>query len=636
MNVTLPALTAVCLLALPAQLLAEDTSSSNGKPGVVPFIKVLSDKIPEDVSSLEAWKKSVIKDGMSEKEKAIKVWETVVKFRQQNQPPTEHLHHMGCVHDPIKTFNVYGYGMCCCASSNISSLARYAGLEARGWALANHSVPEVKFDDAWHLLDASLITYYLNDAKAIAGVEELSTNMGLFNKEHCPWVDDAGRYPAQTHKIFDSAKGYKKGDKTPYPFEYGYSSGYQVNIQLREGERLQRNWYNKGLHVNMDRGAPGHLCINEKTGQGELCWSPKWGDIAPGRIGNGVHEYNLPLASGAFKAGALSVENLVSQSEDQKSPAMHLKDAAQPGTLIFRMPSSYVYLTGEVALNAVIGNGGEIAVAFSDNNGLDWKDVQKITASGEQKIDLKPLVYRRYDYRLKFTLKGAGTGLGALKVVHDVQHSQRPLPALGQGKNTISFSTGPNEGTISIEGAVDPKRQDKQLLLSDFKPVLDNMKFGDSLAMTAEKGSITIPVSTPGEMTRLRFGSHYRARGDKDQFEYQVSFDGGKTFKTVDVVKGPMKGMCKYITYSDIPAGTKEAQIRFNGSQNNTLCIFDICIDADYKLPNGGFRPVKVTYIWDENGAEKTDVHIARQATETYTIDCATKPTMKSLIVELE
>src|SRR5689334_14906865 len=39
--------------------------------GVVSFVKVLSDKV-EDVSSLEAWKKSFIKDGMSDKEKALK------------------------------------------------------------------------------------------------------------------------------------------------------------------------------------------------------------------------------------------------------------------------------------------------------------------------------------------------------------------------------------------------------------------------------------------------------------------------------------------------------------------------------------------------------------------------------------
>jgi hypothetical protein len=58
-------------------------------------------------------------------------------------------------------------------------------------------------------------------------------------------------------------------------------------------------------------------------------------------------------------------------------------------------------------------------------------------------------------------------------------------------------------------------------------------------------------------------------------------------------------------------------------------------INADYRPANAGFRPVKVTYIWDENGQEKTNTHIAQKPEETYTIDCAVKPTMKSVILEL-
>jgi len=38
-------------------------------------VKIVSDKVP-DVSSLDAWKKSYIKEGMSDKEKAMAVWKT--------------------------------------------------------------------------------------------------------------------------------------------------------------------------------------------------------------------------------------------------------------------------------------------------------------------------------------------------------------------------------------------------------------------------------------------------------------------------------------------------------------------------------------------------------------------------------
>src|SRR5438046_1327471 len=116
-------------------LICVTVASAAGESGIVSYIKVLSDKV-EDVSSMEGWKKSFIKDGMSDEQKALAVWNTVVKFRHQDAPPNEFLTgDGGDVHDPIKTFNVYGYNMCCCESSNICALARYAGFKARGWGI---------------------------------------------------------------------------------------------------------------------------------------------------------------------------------------------------------------------------------------------------------------------------------------------------------------------------------------------------------------------------------------------------------------------------------------------------------------------------------------------------------------------
>ena len=458
--------------------LGKSISIAGEDAGVVSYVKILSDKV-EDVSSLEAWKKSFIKDGMSDKEKALKCWESVFKFRHQDAPPREYLGDEDHPHDVIKCWNVYGYGQCCCASANICALARSVGLQARGWGIIAHSVPEIQFEGGWHMLDSSLMTYFPKPDGNIASVDDLTggvmdwydknpgfkgddKKLGQFMRNwgwkkgpevlsNCPVYDINGWFMAGTHGWYSTMVEYSDKRKT-FVYEYGHALGYQVNVQLREGERLTRNWSNKGLHVNM---AEGDGCASTKTavGKDDYRYTPKYGDLANQRVGNGTHEYDLPLASGAYRNGALAAENLVSSSEDKQTPALHIKDAAQPGTLIVRMPCSYVYLGGSAELNAVVGAGGEIGVAFSDNNGLDWKDVTKITQNGAQTIDLKQLVYRRYDYRLKLTLKGKGTGLDSLKLTNDIQHSQRVLPAIAQGSNTITASAGPAEGTITIEGA---------------------------------------------------------------------------------------------------------------------------------------------------------------------------------------
>jgi hypothetical protein len=297
------------------------------------------------------------------------------------------------------------------------------------------------------------------------------------------------------------------------------------------------------------------------------------------------------------------------------------------------MPSSYVYLGGTLSLKAAVGSGGQIDVSLSDNHGLDWKPVARITTPGEHQVDLKPLVYRRYDYRLKLVLRGQGTGLEALRLSHDVQHSQRPLPALAQGRNRITFNAGPPEGTITLEGSLNPDVRGKQLVYTDFHPTSSGLQ-DPWLNVTSTEGRITFPIRTPGEMVRLRMGGHYRARDAKDGWEMQISFDGGKSFRTIDRLAGPTPGNSQYVTFSEIPPGTKAAQVRWIGRKRSTTCLFGFRIDADYREPTGGFAPVKVTYVWEEGGVEKRHVHVATKPEETYLIDCKEKPKMKSLIVE--
>jgi hypothetical protein len=641
------------LLIVPESFLRADTG-----PGVVSFVNVVSDKV-DDVSSIEAWKRNFIKPDMTEEQRALAVWKSTVMFRQQESPPHEYVQE-ACVHDAIKTFNVYGYGMCCCASSNIVQLARAAGLKARGWGITAHSVPEVFFDDDWRLLDASLITYFPGDDGKLLGVSAIcdsvadwyGKNPGFKDDEEklrkfmrnggwrkgpaaltkTTFYDENGWFPAATHGWYSTMIEYGEKEKT-FVYEYGYSQGYQLNVQLRPGERLTRNWFNKGLHVNMDQGKLDR--VNAKVGEGDMRYTPRYGDMAPGRIGNGTHEYDVPFASGAWRSGALVAENLAGRPDDLATPAVRVKDAASPGVLVIRMPSSYVYLTGSATLNAVVPAGGGIKVSFSDNHGLRWKELQRIAASGDQTIELSPLVLRRYDYRLKIEMTGKGTGLDALRFVHDVQHSQRALPALGEGTNRIAFSTGAAEGTITLEASAGAPESKKALAYTDFNPMISNLSPELLRVADGRKGEITFPVTTPGEMTRLRFGAHYRARDERDGYDMQVSFDDGKTFKTVDRLAGPTPGHCHYITYSDVPAGTTSAKVRFSGQQRNVTCMFNFRIDADYKEPRGGFRPVKITYAWEENGMAKQDVRIAKQPNENYVINCASKPLMKSITVEV-
>src|SRR5439155_8403099 len=172
-----------------------------------------------------------------------------------------------------------------------------------------------------------------------------------------------------------------------------------------------------------------------------------------------------------------------------------------------------------------------------------------------------------------------------------------PLPALAQGSNTISFRAGPAEGTVTVEGSANLAHKDKQLVYTDFHPQVEGFE-ANLFIDSSGKGSITFPVATPGDLVRLRFGAHYRARDGRDGLDYQVSFDEGKTWINVDRAAGPTPGDCKYVIYAGIPAGTRRALVRYAGTSRNATGILNFRIDADYREPQGGYLPVKVTYMW--------------------------------------
>ena len=99
----------------------------------------------------------------------------MVKYRYQTAPPNEHLAGDWEAHDPVKIFNVYGYCMCCCSSALLEALNREDGRQTRGRILNGHSVPEVWYQNGWHMFDGSLITYFPRPSDGVAAaVDEIT------------------------------------------------------------------------------------------------------------------------------------------------------------------------------------------------------------------------------------------------------------------------------------------------------------------------------------------------------------------------------------------------------------------------------------------------------------------------------
>ena len=617
-------------------------------------LKVLSDRT-DDVSTVENILKSFTKPGMSAEERARGIWTAAVKYRHQTAPPTEHLAADWEAHDPVKLFNVYGYCMCCCASAIITSLNRADGREARGRILNGHSVPEAYYDNAWHMFDASLLTYFPKPGGGIASVDEIS-------KAVKDWYASNPAYrgnPAKLQEFMraDGWNGFRKGpallasspfynlgwfparthgwdatmveyDRESEVYEYGYQLGHRALFSLRPGESFTREAGHRGLHVNGDKSWD---VLKQKAPNDDLVYLKQfYPGFTGGVVANGTHVYRPALDD--------LIRNSLSNSNLTHVPGqgLRVKKAGTPGSLVIDLTSPYVYLGGRVWVSS-LGSPG-VKLSLSTNHGRTFIPLSPSTAPGE--IELGERIARRYQYQLKVELSGS-TSMRLITVENDFQHAPRTLPWLGKGENKITVAADSNTSTTTrtVSCRITPdSAYAKNESVHSMGVTFDNLDVREDGAWwKGGTGSMTVPIETPGDLKALRFGAQVRARGAKDRIRMLTSFDNGSTWAEAASISGPTPGTTRYFRFDQIPAGARKALLKYELTGNNTVGVFSFRVDAEYRDPlaTAAFRPFRVVHKWKENGQEKSHAEPITRLPSTYSIRAESDPEMISVTYQM-
>lgn len=626
-------------------------------------LKVLSDKV-DDVTTVEQIVKSFVKPGMSDQQRAEALWRAAVKYRHQQVPANEYLDGDEHPHDPVKVFNVYGYCQCCCSSAILEALNREDGREARGRILNGHSVPEVRYRDAWHMFDASLITYFPRPDDGIAAsVDEIAASVAdwyarhpdyhkngakildLMRKDgwmgwkaegprllaHCPFYK-LGYFAARTHGWDATMAEY---DRKPEVYEYGYQVGHRALFSLRPGESFVREAGNRGLHVNDDPHWDG---LKARVPENDLAYATEFvPGYRGGVVGNGKHIYAPNLAAGDLERGAEVFDNLESGPDGVK-----VKDPRRPGVLVVAMSSPYVYLDGHfrLGLESPGGDAQEI-LSISTNNGTSYNRYMFGRAFSKQKGsgNLPPCILR-YEYRLKLELIGP-VKITEFALDNDFQHAPRTLPRLEKGKNTITVSAGldPTLATRTITGRIAAGPDfGKNETAEGMGVTFDNLNLEHNACWwKGGTGVMTVPVDVPGDLVSLGFSAMIRARGEKDRVCASVSTDGGKSWREVAVMAGPTQGRTHHVRVGDWSKGVRKALLRFEMTGDNTIGVQSFRVDADYRDPLAAKSPrsFRVLHRWKEEGKERSHRETIRTLPTTYTIEAGADPEMVSVSYEM-
>ncbi|MPZ17085.1 MAG: hypothetical protein GEV06_04095 [Luteitalea sp.] len=189
----------------------------------------------KDWSSVDSILASILTPDMLDEQKARAIWSFARTNGYHYAPPT--LGYDG--DDPVKLFNAYGYGLCNNVMGAQAVLYERVGLPFRQRHLGagQHSVVEVYYDNAWHVLDADRDGLYLKgDNRTIAGVDDLIADPDL--------VARAG--PAHADLV-DIYRRTRPGGWSTYG-----AAGHTMDLTLRPGEELTLNWQSSSARYHDD------------------------------------------------------------------------------------------------------------------------------------------------------------------------------------------------------------------------------------------------------------------------------------------------------------------------------------------------------------------------------------------------
>jgi len=616
-------------------------------------LKVVSDSVL-DVSTLEAAMDGIIEPGMTTEEKLLAIWRFAVAFRHQDNPPCEFLIPVGYLSDVMKIVNAYGYTFCGPAACIIIQMARrIPGVEARSVSLNGHVVSEVYFDGAWHMLDAAMICYFRKEDGSIASAAEIIDAVQAWWDAHpervgetypvrtlprdqwpplfasSEFIDADGYLPAGEHAIDgrDSLFEWYSGDRYITDWEPPIPYGYRCLMTLRQGERIVRRWSNDGRWVNMNDGKPPPYCLIYPDDV--LDYASNYGDLNEERVGSGSLVYEPDLSDPAYVDGPDQLTNLVPAGKGD-SAGLCLVDVSQTGVLVVRMQCPYPFLSMNITGRS---GGGVITVSYALSNSREYTTLGTITEPGEFSLDPGPSVIRRYSCTIRFELSGADACLQALRIAADFQCSQRALPNLVSGRNTITVDGGPKVSTTTLEAGWFRATDVGNPVYTDYHPEVENLDIlvDAKPALKNVPGTLTFPVSCPGDIVRLRFGGQVQAYNALDRVRYLVSCDGGQTWATALDLWGPHKLYTAYVDFDDIPPGTREVLVRYELNEYQSTRLFHFRIDADYDDGPDEPLPFTVTYTWSEQGEQRRHEQFIQSLPAAYTIDVESEPKMESV-----
>ena len=382
-----------------------------------------------DSRTLKSIVDSIVKPGMSDKEKARRIWEFEINNRFHATAQDDE------VADVVKRVNVYGYTLCYDESKDISDLWRAAGLKVRKGYPTGHSLAEVYYDGGWHELDSDeSIISLLRDNETIASESQIVADHDLMKRTHTYGV------LAPDNRLSDEGgaaliywEGPRSGDQPSL-------TKHTMDFTLRPQESITWAWNPAGrFHAAPYPSDPGSKDPNQ--------WNKRWRVIAHVMDGNTTYAPDLGKPS--------TLQYLQTTAVDQRLPGKFgngLYLTGHTGNIDVPVKTAYPVVGGRLIVDLARQNvnADTVAISISFDDGKTWNHIQTSFASDYARmyVDLNPFFPQtgpaRYQYILRFTLNSPSekpqVALNGFVLRSMLEMAPLAMPGVVLGQNHFIFT----------------------------------------------------------------------------------------------------------------------------------------------------------------------------------------------------
>lgn len=510
-------------------------------------LKVVSSKNP-DPSSVETILASIIKPDMKPQEKCEALFDYLVVRTYHHNTPEEPIFsfmnnkpssgEMAILEDAIKMVNVYGYGLCGSHSKYQNEFYNAMGLMSRVNGANGHTIPEVKYDGAWHYYDVDMMGYVKDKDGKVYSHDEVGKDKQLLVNNTSKWKFK-----------FDGPDGMYGSLEPGVKYSmYGRKIGiHSMNFALKKGEKLTRyfkkQWapnyhyycppatvkseYIKRMNKNATTSNPGPS--RDKTHYLFM-------DKGVASYGNWELNYEPMLDDAEFVADLFGKTNV---KQNKTAPFITSAKDSDPTELVMNYYSPYGCsgAAGDVKTNDDDKDGfvleGEFAtdsgeINYSFDCGKSWTEAH--SKGGVFKLDLTPKFVCQYGWLIKISFKGKDAGLKSFKSRLTGQLSPASLPFV-DGETDMTYYKDDTACLLFAPDISVSEAEFKRLThsLDTYLNYADNstqlVGFGAD-----NNGSVTYKVEVPNDLVFVKAGATFNSRRTSTKNGVAFSIDDGATW----------------------------------------------------------------------------------------------------------